>query len=101
MAAKQYIQQKVLAGLESACSGLDETDDSYTKLTGKEVQRILYYESADFGPLSLNTSEQSKQLAEIYRLLGVFYGSRFAYDKDGKVGAIPTDPREEVGLLVT
>jgi len=83
--------QKVLNGLESACSQLDEQDDAYTRLSWNEVEKILYYENAISTASLLNTTEYSSQLAEIYRLLGVFYGSRFACDKDGKIGSVPQD----------
>jgi hypothetical protein len=87
--------QRILSGLESACSQLGEADDSYVKLEWEVVQSILFYERAISTDLLFNTSEHSKQLSEIYRLLGVFYGSRFAFDKDGKIGTVPTNVREQ------
>jgi hypothetical protein len=67
----------ILHGLEIACSRLEPEDNTYSKLLWDEEQRILFYENAVTTALLLNTYEYSVQLSEIYRLLGVFYGSRF------------------------
>lgn len=83
--------QRILLSLEATCSRLSDEDETYTQLRWDEVQQILYYENAISTALLLDTREQSGQLAEIYRLLGVFYGSRFACDKNGKIGSAERD----------
>jgi hypothetical protein len=82
---------RILVGLESTCSQLSDHDESYKKLDWKDVQRILYFENAISTALLLDTNEYSTQLSEIYRLLGLFYGSRFAWDKGGIIGDAPRD----------
>lgn len=52
-------------------------DDSYEKLSPTEIQQILFYESAVTTALLFNTKGYETELSEIYKFLGVFYGSRF------------------------
>jgi len=68
---------RILHGLQSACERLQPDDDTYKSLHWDEEQRILFYESAITTSLLLDTKDHDKQLSEIYRLLGVFYGSRY------------------------
>lgn len=68
---------KILSGLASACSRITMDDKTYSALSWEEEQLILFYESAIATSLLLHTPEYSKQLSEIYRLLGMFYGSKF------------------------
>ena len=68
---------KILDELQSACQRLDPADDeSYSKLTWEERERILFYERAVADSLLLDTRDYGEELSEIYRLLGIFYGSR-------------------------
>jgi hypothetical protein len=81
---------KVLSGLASACSRLKMEDNTYSELSWDEEQLILFYESAISTSLLLHTSEYAKQLSEIYRLLGMFYGSKFnSALPDGKFSESP------------
>lgn len=68
---------KVLTGLAGACSKLKMDDRTYKTLSWKEEQRILFYESAMSTSMLLDTESRAKELSEIYRLLGIFYGSKF------------------------
>jgi hypothetical protein len=68
---------KVLTGLAAACSKLKMDDETYKTLSRKEEQRILFYESAMSTSMLLDTESRAKELSEIYRLLGIFYGSKF------------------------
>lgn len=68
---------QILQGLEIACSKLQLDDETYKNLRWDEEQRILFYENAISTSLLLDTAEYAKQLSEIYRLLGDFYGSKF------------------------
>jgi hypothetical protein len=77
---------RILFALESSCAQLNDEDDSYNKLDWAQVQDILYYENAMSIAPMLNIGEKSNQMSEIYRLLGAFYGSRFARDKGGEIG---------------
>jgi tetratricopeptide (TPR) repeat protein len=67
----------ILAALRGACQLLDVRDDSYSSLSHADVQQILFYENAVTTALLLDTKGYEKELSEIYRLLGIFYGSRF------------------------
>jgi hypothetical protein len=67
----------VLLSLRTACQSLVPRDDTYGGLNWKEKQDILFYENAITTALLLNTKGYEKELSEIYRLLGIFYGSRF------------------------
>ena len=67
----------VLRSLRIACQSLVPRDDTYEGLSWKERQEILFYESAITTALLMNTKGYEKELSEIYRLLGIFYGSRF------------------------
>jgi len=72
--------KSILANLRAACELLslkDVRDDSFSLLSPAEIQRILFYENAVTTALLLNTKGHEKELSEIYRLLGVFYGSKF------------------------
>jgi len=72
--------KSILGNLRNACELLDVRDvldDDFSKLSQVEIQRILFYENAITTALLLNTTGYEKELSEIYRLLGVFYGSRF------------------------
>ena len=71
----------ILYGLQSACARLQPDDDTYKSLRWDEEQRILFYESAITTALLLDTKDHDKQLSEIYRLLGVFYGSRYFFNR--------------------
>jgi hypothetical protein len=68
---------KVLTGLAAACSKLKMDDETYKTLSWKEEQRILFYESAMSTSMLLDAESRAKELSEIYRLLGIFYGSKF------------------------
>lgn len=68
---------KVLTGLAAACSKLKMDDATYKTLSWKEEQRILFYESAMSTSMLLDTESRAQELSEIYRLLGIFYGSKF------------------------
>jgi tetratricopeptide (TPR) repeat protein len=77
---------RILTGLTGACSKLQMDDKTYSGLSWEEEQRILFYESAISTSLLLHTESRSKELSEIYRLLGVFYGSKFCSAlPDGKI----------------
>jgi tetratricopeptide (TPR) repeat protein len=67
----------VLVRLRTACQSLVPRDDTYVELGWNERQEILFYENAITTALLLNTKGYEKELSEIYRLLGIFYGSRF------------------------
>lgn len=69
---------RILFELQSACQRLEPQDETYGRLTWEERERILFYERAVADSLLLDTRDYSGQLSEIYRLLGVFYGSRYA-----------------------
>jgi hypothetical protein len=80
---------QILQGLQTACIRLQPDDETYRNLDGNEEQQILFYENAIATSMLLDTKEYSLQLSEIYRLLGVFYGSRFfSKIEDGK---LPSD----------
>jgi tetratricopeptide (TPR) repeat protein len=68
----------VLIGLESACQCLRAIDDNYTELTWQQREQILFYEKAVADSILLDTQGYDDQLSEIYRYLGIFYGSRFS-----------------------
>jgi hypothetical protein len=77
---------KVLTGLTEACGMLEIKDKTYTSLSWAEEQGILFYESAMSTSMLLNTEGRSKEISKIYRLLGVFYGSKFFSSlNDGKL----------------
>jgi tetratricopeptide (TPR) repeat protein len=67
----------ILHGLQLACVSLRLEDATYSTLRWDEEQRILFYENAISTALLLDTTEYVKQLSEIYRLLGTFYGSKY------------------------
>jgi len=72
--------KNILATLGTACKELDVEDvldDSFSNLSKRDVQRILFYENAITTALLLDTKGYEDELSEIYRLLGMFYGSRF------------------------
>ena len=69
---------RVLAELTSACQSLRTEDDTYERLTGQERQRILFYENTVADTVLLDTRYFTAELSEIYRLLGLFYGSKYA-----------------------
>jgi hypothetical protein len=68
----------MLVELRGACAGLEPTDEAYSKLSWKERQRILFFEKVVADSLLLDMRDYADQLSEIYRLLGVFYGSRYS-----------------------
>lgn len=68
---------KVLIGLQVACAKLKIDDRTYSSLSWEEEQKILSYENAMSTSMLLHTNSRSKDISEIYRLLGVFYGSKF------------------------
>jgi hypothetical protein len=67
----------ILHGLQLASVSLRLEDTTYSTLRWDEEQRILFYENAISTALLLDTTEYVKQLSEIYRLLGTFYGSKY------------------------
>jgi tetratricopeptide (TPR) repeat protein len=69
---------KILHGLQFACQHLRPEDDTFGKLTWEERERIQFYEKTVADSLLLDVGDYADQLSEIYRLLGVFYGSRYA-----------------------
>ncbi len=69
---------RVLAELTSACQNLKQEDDTYARLSWQERQRILFYENTVADTVLLDTRYFTAELSEIYRLLGVFYGSKYA-----------------------
>ena len=69
---------RVLSELTSACQNLKSEDDTYARLTWQEKQRILFYENTVADTVLLDTRYFTAELSEIYRLLGVFYGSKYA-----------------------
>jgi len=69
---------RVLNELRSACQGLEPSDEAFAKLTWEERERILFYERAVADTLLLDTRDLNHELSEIHRLLGIFYGSRYA-----------------------
>lgn len=69
---------RILVQLQSACERLQPQDETYGRLTWEERERILFYERAIADSLLLDTRDFAGQLSEIYRLLGVFYGSRYS-----------------------
>jgi hypothetical protein len=75
----------ILHGLQLACISFRLEDTTYSNLSWDEEQRILFYENAIATALLLDTKDYVKQLSEIYRLLGTFYGSKYlstrAYEK--------------------
>jgi hypothetical protein len=69
---------RILSELQLSCSGLEPSDDTYKKLSWHQRERIFFYERAVADTILINAQESSKQLSEIYRLLGLFYGSHHA-----------------------
>jgi tetratricopeptide (TPR) repeat protein len=69
--------RSILISLRSECSQLAPRDDTFSRLNPGQVQRILFYESAITTALLLNTTGYERELSEIYRLLGIFHGSKF------------------------
>ncbi|HEY1218597.1 MAG: hypothetical protein ABSE42_16140 [Bryobacteraceae bacterium] len=69
---------RTLHELQLACGNLRALDETYTGLTWDERQRVGFYERAMASSVLLDTREFNNQMSEIYRLLGVFYGSRYA-----------------------
>ena len=84
---------RILADLRSACAPLTPEDDTFGKLGWEDRQRILFYEKTVADTLLLGAHEHSKELSEIFRLLGIFYGSRYLqhWHKDH---AVPKDDQE-------
>jgi tetratricopeptide (TPR) repeat protein len=70
--------ERVLYGLHSACQPLKPKDDAYRVLNWRDKQRVWFYERAMASSLLLEASQHASELAEIFRLLGVFYGSKYA-----------------------
>ncbi|MDW5265222.1 MULTISPECIES: hypothetical protein [Acidobacteriaceae] len=78
--------KSILANLRTECESLaprDAPDNSFSSLEPARIQRILFYEGAVTTALLLNTKGHEKELAEIYQLLGVFYGSKFYSTTNG------------------
>jgi len=82
---------RVLAELTSACRNLRTEDDTYARLTGPEKQRILFYENTVADTVLLDASYFTAELSEIYRLLGLFYGSKYAGARVKDPGAATDD----------
>jgi hypothetical protein len=85
---------RILDDLRFACRGLQPLDDTYELLEWKDKQRILFYEKAIADTFLLDTRGVRVELSEIYRLLGVFYGSRYAEAYSKARGAAPKDDVE-------
>jgi tetratricopeptide (TPR) repeat protein len=81
--------RNILYTLEGACGNLKPKDDSYQELEWEDKQRILFYESVVATSFLLDAREYNEQLSEIYRLLGIFYGSRYAGTR--ALGGAPND----------
>jgi hypothetical protein len=69
---------RIVQGIQSACRGLAPDDNAARRLHWEQKESILFLERAVADTLLLDMREHSEQLSEIYRLLGVFYGSRYA-----------------------
>jgi len=82
---------RVLSELTSACQNLRQEDDTYARLTWQEKQRILFYENTVADTVLLDTRYFTAELSEIYRLLGVFYGSKYAGARAKDPGAATDD----------
>jgi tetratricopeptide (TPR) repeat protein len=82
---------RVLTQLQIACQGLEPKDDTYERLTWDERESIFFLEHAVADSLLLDTKDFSAQLSEIYRLLGLFYGSRYFSSRAKDKGATQTD----------
>jgi tetratricopeptide (TPR) repeat protein len=68
---------RMLTQLQVACQGLEATDETYDMLTWDQRESILFLEHAVADSMLLDTKDLSVQLSEIYRLLGLFYGSKY------------------------
>uniref|UniRef100_Q028Y2 Tetratricopeptide repeat protein n=1 Tax=Solibacter usitatus (strain Ellin6076) TaxID=234267 RepID=Q028Y2_SOLUE len=74
---------RVLTQLQVTCQYLEAMDETYEKLTWDQRESILFLEHAVADSLLLDTRDFNLELSEIYRLLGLFYGSRYSVAKAG------------------
>ncbi len=72
---------RVLTELQVTCQYLEAMDETYERLTWDQRESILFLEHAVADSLLLDTRDFNPQLSEIYRLLGLFYGSRYSVAK--------------------
>ncbi|HWY49691.1 MAG TPA: hypothetical protein VNX70_20050, partial [Bryobacteraceae bacterium] len=82
---------RVLTQLQVTCQYLEAMDETYEKLTWDQRESILFLEHAVADSLLLDTRDFNPQLSEIYRLLGLFYGSRYSVAKAKHVEAGQAD----------
>ena len=62
-------------------------DNTARRLHWEQKESILFLERAVADTLLLDMREYSEQMSEIYRLLGVFYGSRYAIAREEAAAA--------------
>lgn len=93
---RNYLQN--MGDLDSICARLLQSDENYKPaipLSSQEQQRVLYYEMAVSASSFLDTSGDEKELSEVNRLFGVFYGSRF-FTNFAERGGINGTDREDL-----
>ena len=73
----------ILLELKAECTSIVAQDDIYQKLTPERRQSILFYEEVIKGTLPFHTADNRDELSEVFRLLGIIYGSRYAHRCQG------------------
>ncbi len=84
--------------MKTELHGVHGEDNDYAKLDPAATQKILFYENAVSSLLFLDPEDIRGEIADVYRLLGNFYGSRYSVRIDQiRSDAGSTDTPEQLG----
>lgn len=91
---------RLLQDLAAACQPIADThpgimpDDAYKELSWQNKQSIYFVESAMANSMLLDLRDQTTKVCEIYRLLGIFYASKFTFESQSNGMANSRQPLE-------